>query len=271
MTNRNPIPIYFLMITLTGVIANAQSKAGQSGSSTKVNQSQVVVAGHATSKTLTSGKVYNSTDNQKRTVLKPNESISSTNTQAYTDVKQQQKTIAGEKLTKDVVATPKSKNELNNTGRTNGKGTATHKPGVRLPVFIPPPPPTVPIGSISGLIGAPIAVLSEEDLKKRATELALQVVDLKKEFASKETRADEKRKRSTLFASLYTEGVVSRRELEASQHEDVEASEQLKIARDKLETAHKEQVEIDSQLKKLAKRAENKPSKSVKTNQRKKL
>lgn len=267
MMNRNPIPIYFVMITLIGVNASAQTKVDQKRSGTKVNQSQVAVSGNAPYKTIASGKTYSSTDNRKQTVLKPSVSISSPSTQNNTDVKLQQNTIAGEKHSKTVVVTSKSKIESSNSDRTNGKGATNHKPGARLPVFIPPPPPTVPIGSISGLIGAPIAVLSAEDLKKRATELALQIADLKKEFTSKETRADEKRKRSTLFASLYTEGVVSRRELEASQHEDLEASEELKMARDKLETLHKEQVEIDTQLKKLAKRTENKPSKTISKNE----
>ncbi|GEM_PF-3038788 len=122
------------------------------------------------------------------------------------------------------------------------------------PLLIPPPPPTLPgPGMFSGLAGAPVELMSPAELKRRQKDLAAEVSTAGKELSDKEAAADEMRKRSTLFASLYTEGVVSRKELEASQKEDAAAQDSLKAARARVETLVHEQAAIKARLDKLAK------------------
>lgn len=135
----------------------------------------------------------------------------------------------------------------------------SHSPGM----LVPPPPPTLPIaGQLSGFTGVPIELLSEADLKRRQKELADELAAGKKEIEDKEKNADEKRQRSTLFASLYTEGVVSRRELEQSQREDSQAQAELKSARQKIEDLEHIQSEVATCLKKIAKRPASRASKT---------
>lgn len=131
---------------------------------------------------------------------------------------------------------------------------ATKKEERRSALFIPPPPPTIPASgqlSLPAGGGAPIEFMSESELKKRQTELNEELSDKKKEVAIQEKGADDKRQRSTLFASLYTEGVVSRRELEASQHDDIQAQDDLRTVRRSLDDLRYQLSEIDARLKRI--------------------
>jgi hypothetical protein len=271
--NKKCFSICFLMITLTGTDAGAQSKTEQDFTKPSAIVQRTALSVGRTSNSQSQPRIQVCVDNRRLTVSQTNSAVSKPNVKASTTVaKTQQGTNPGVKLHSGEISSDKDKKrQTNPTGVSieQPESSKTRKSGARLPVFIPPPPPTVPIGSIPGLIGAPIGLLSAEELKKRAVELAGQITELSKELASLESRADEKRKRSTLFASLYTEGVVSRRELEASQHEDSEASAELKTGRNKLATLQKEQTELESQLRKLVKRTDSKASRAAKKSERK--
>lgn len=89
---------------------------------------------------------------------------------------------------------------------------------------MPPPPPTVPtmLGSSSdfGIYGGmPIELLSKEALKDRVKEISIQYKDACRELEDHNQQKEEKLQRAQEFEGLYKEGVVSRRELEASQRE----------------------------------------------------
>jgi hypothetical protein len=131
---------------------------------------------------------------------------------------------------------------------------STHHSSKSHNLFIPPPPPTVPIsGELSPLTGVPVDFMSPADLKRREQELQTELAQTKKDIELGEKTADEKRQRSTLFASLYTEGVVSRRELETSQEEDSDSQNKLRVIRQKLDDVQFELKQLDARLKKLAK------------------
>jgi len=117
--------------------------------------------------------------------------------------------------------------------------------------MVPPPPPVVPvIGQLSS--GLPVELLSADELKKRREEVLGQISSARSLVEQQGKVADERRQRSNLFASLYTEGVVSRRELEAAQTDDTKADEDLNEAKRKLGDLEKDISRIDAQLKKLA-------------------
>ncbi|MBU6450819.1 MAG: hypothetical protein KGS72_03505 [Cyanobacteria bacterium REEB67] len=89
--------------------------------------------------------------------------------------------------------------------------------------FVPPPPPTTPtmlgdadFGMYSGM---PVEMLSKEALKDRAKEISIQYKDASRELEDRSREKEEKIQRAKEFEGLFQEGVVSKRELEASQRE----------------------------------------------------
>src|SRR5208283_700888 len=98
--------------------------------------------------------------------------------------------------------------------------------------FVPPPPPNTPttMGDATdfGFYGGmPIEMLSKEALKDRAKEISIQYKDACRELEDHSSQKDEKIQRAAEFEGLYKEGVVSRRELEASQKEASEINSDL--------------------------------------------
>lgn len=141
-------------------------------------------------------------------------------------------------------------------GEKSGEKTRQTAKGRNTATLIPPPPPTVPYaGTLSGSAGLPVELLSPADLKQRKEELEKQLSTARKLAEDQEKLADETRQRSNLFASLYSEGVVSRRELENSQKEDARADDELKTARQKVSEIEHDLERVNGQLKKLEEKA----------------
>jgi len=98
--------------------------------------------------------------------------------------------------------------------------------------FVPPPPPTTPTmlgdGSDFGFYsGMPIEMLSREGLKDKAKEISIQYKDACRELEDHSKQKEEKIERAKEFEGLFNEGVVSRRELEASQKEAAEVNSDI--------------------------------------------
>ncbi len=142
-------------------------------------------------------------------------------------------------------------------GSKPGPAAKTRRSGSNF--FVPPPPPTIPAApGMGGASGVPASLLSKSDLAKRQKELTGMLVAAHGDVEAKEKDADSKRQRSTLFASLYTEGVVSRHELEICQHEDKDAVAELRTAHQKADQLQSDLTETEACLSKLAKSAKPK-------------
>ncbi|HEY9867852.1 MAG TPA: hypothetical protein V6D08_01485 [Candidatus Obscuribacterales bacterium] len=120
-------------------------------------------------------------------------------------------------------------------------------------VLVPPPPPAIPAGGqLTFLSGTPVEFLSESDLKRHKEQLDLNLSRARQQADEQERLLKEKVQRAELFASLYKEGVVSRRELENSQREVGRSEGDLTDARLKVTDLERDMQRIDERLKQLA-------------------
>lgn len=111
------------------------------------------------------------------------------------------------------------------------KPTKKHEDKVSTSKLVPPPPPNTPSlmidPSMPALMGMPVEYLGKESLKDREKEISLQYKDAAAELASRKAQSAEKLERARDFEALYTEGVVSRRELEQSKRDAADASAEI--------------------------------------------
>jgi hypothetical protein len=132
---------------------------------------------------------------------------------------------------KDTAAKPGS-------AKTTKAGISEKKSGARVKAvargthFVPPPPPSTPtlMGDSTdfGFYGGmPVEMLSKDALKDRAKEISIQYKDACRELEDHSRQKQEKIQRAADFEGLYKEGVVSRRELEASQKEAAEVNSDI--------------------------------------------
>lgn len=150
------------------------------------------------------------------------------------------------------------------TQEPTSKASKQHRSRQAELILIPPPPPAVPVAGVTNGGSLSLAPLTLAELKARQADLNKELAAVRKHVEQVEKHADDKRQRSTLFATLYTEGVVSRRELEAAQKEDSDAQTDLSSVKNHLDSLRKEIDETDSTLTRLAKSA---PGKGFKTSQ----
>jgi hypothetical protein len=123
--------------------------------------------------------------------------------------------------------------------------------------MVPPPPPNTPsmlsdpsmmgLGMGYGAYGMQVEYMSREALKDRVKELSIQVKDASAEFENRKRLKTEREARAKSFEQLYTEGVVSRRELENSQREATDSTDEV------LRLEHKYK-ELSSLLERVNKR-----------------
>lgn len=112
---------------------------------------------------------------------------------------------------------------------------AKTKPRVPRPSMVPPPPPNTPSmlsdPSLMGLgysaYGMQVEYMSREALKDRVKEITIQFKDASSELENRKRLKTEREARAKSFEQLFTEGVVSRRELETSQREATDSSDEV--------------------------------------------
>ncbi len=112
---------------------------------------------------------------------------------------------------------------------------AKTKPRVSRPSMVPPPPPNTPSmlsdPSLMGLgysaYGMQVEYMSREALKDRVKEITIQFKDASSELENRKRLKTEREARAKSFEQLFTEGVVSRRELETSQREATDSSDEV--------------------------------------------
>ncbi len=131
--------------------------------------------------------------------------------------------------------------------------------------LVPPPPPVVPIGMDAlGMYGQPVDYLSIKELEGRKKELAARFNELDSIVGDGIRRIRERKEHAELFESLYQEGVVSRKELEAAKREAGDIDRDLKFKQDELESVKISMKAVNNRLAVL-KKAEEKLNASKKS------
>lgn len=132
-------------------------------------------------------------------------------------------------------------------------------------VLIPPPPPVVPTLSSEGLISGQAGLLfvGEGIEFMPASELAIikaktmqEEQKLKRVLDELTTQTAEKSQRASTFESLYSQGVVSRKELEACKKESLQCKQEMEetkqallLVESKSKRIEKRQQELDAKQK----------------------
>lgn len=142
-------------------------------------------------------------------------------------------------------------------GRTNAstlaKGKAIAKPSSVKPVpgkLIPPPPPVVPLlsGMPSGFTDL-MELMSIEELTDLQEKTAAELARLTKRYEYAEQECREAGRRSVAFDGLYSEGVVSRRELQMAKRESARLEDEVAGMRDAKDELEEKLSRIKSRLK----------------------
>jgi hypothetical protein len=146
---------------------------------------------------------------------------------------------------------------------TPEKKTASGKPKKTVSAprlnngLVPPPPPVMPIGMDAlGMYGAPVDYLSLKELEGRKKELTARFNELNSIVGDGERQIKERKDKAELFESLYQEGVVSRRELEAAKREAGEIDRDLKFKLDEFESVKISMKAVNNRLAMLKKQEE---------------
>lgn len=106
----------------------------------------------------------------------------------------------------------------------------------------------------------PIEMLSAGDLKKQREQTAGELERARRAESQHQSGHKEKRQRADLFASLYKEGVVSRRELESAEREAQQSEIELTDARLKAADLEADLQKLDSHLQRLSAQGRKAPA-----------
>ncbi|HEY9733212.1 MAG TPA: hypothetical protein V6C89_14940 [Drouetiella sp.] len=128
---------------------------------------------------------------------------------------------------------------------------ARHTPEPRLGLVPPPPPDTPTMFAGDGIFpgfGMP-DFNNPAALAGRRKDIASQLASAKKLLVDKEQRTKELKEKATQFEQLFSEGVISRRELESAQKDAVSAAAELNDARTQTVAYQNAMSRLDDRLK----------------------
>lgn len=136
----------------------------------------------------------------------------------------------------------------------------SHKHHSTAPVLVPPPPPDTPamIGGPDGYATSfmfPLETMNPARLKEKRKELQTELDKAKANAKDRQDRAGEKKARAVQFEQLFSEGVVSRKELEAAQKEAKDVEIDVDDANSNLTKVESLLKRVDEKLKKIEKSA----------------
>jgi capsule polysaccharide export protein KpsE/RkpR len=125
--------------------------------------------------------------------------------------------------------------------------------------LIPPPPPIIPGGSyVLDGIGAPVDFMSVAELKSQKEQLTKLVEQANKKVQDRKSDLDSVKDRATQFESLYTEGVVSKKELETATSGISGAQESATYAANDLSQLQLQLTQVNTRLARLASKSTSK-------------
>jgi hypothetical protein len=128
---------------------------------------------------------------------------------------------------------------------------AKHNPEPRVGLVPPPPPDTPTMFAGDGIFpgfGMP-DFNNPAVLAGRRKDIASQLASAKKLLADKEQRTKELKDKATQFEQLFSEGVISRRELESAQKDAVSAAAELNDARTQTVAYQNAMSRLDDRMK----------------------
>jgi hypothetical protein len=135
------------------------------------------------------------------------------------------------------------------------------------PNLVPPPPPGAYLGSPMDFMSPGMMVQPEyqspAQLKQSLLDVTDQLTRASKALDDKKTSDQEKKDRAKQFVSLYSEGVISKRELETAQSDATSLEDVIKDLQAKVEMLKQNKASVELALKKLNKSA--KPAKESKS------
>lgn len=156
------------------------------------------------------------------------------------------------------------------TNVKSGKAAVT-KPGttkrkVAVERLVPPPPPSIP-----GVLATPhmvpgfevIEFVSHDELIELCERTTADWERASKKLALTKKQAEEKKKRAQSFETLYSEGVVSRRELESAQHEAASTGDDLSEQEQRVADLDIKLKRINSKLKTFPAKKKTETAKKV--------
>ena len=144
-----------------------------------------------------------------------------------------------------------------------GDKTAEHSTKVTKRPFtgnlVPPPPPDTP--TLLGIPGGDYTssmsnfeFMSLDAMKDRQKQLNIQLVDAQAELKSRESDATETKTKAKQFDMLYSEGVISKRELEMAQKDAGEVDARISRSKIRVEDLQANLTRLSERLKDQEKR-----------------
>ncbi len=136
------------------------------------------------------------------------------------------------------LAIPTNRQQATNQKTKSNIGEShTKKPTAPL---VPPPPPDTPalIEAPDGLFGSlpSFELMSLDAMKDKQKELTSQLNDAQQELKQRQEDADATKGKAKQFEALYTEGVISKRELEVAQKDATEVDRKIDQAKMRIRT-----------------------------------
>lgn len=172
------------------------------------------------------------------------------------------------------VSAPDSKGSVQGHG-ANHKTASSAGGSARL---VPPPPPSVPttgemgmpgMGTTMIFVGENIDYMSAADLRDLKERTAREIKRFRRDVEDSVSAAAEKQQRAGSFDQLFAEGVISRRELEASKHESEKANQELSDKKQSLTMLEQKHARIEQRLAFLNKSQKSANSSVLKKRSRK--
>jgi hypothetical protein len=165
------------------------------------------------------------------------------------------------KLNKDSLPTNLDKTKLNKDVQSNRKKTG--QSSNRTPVLVPPPPPeqaSLLDWSNIGNMNESFNLFNEEELKQKLANLRKETINAQLALEETNTEMAEAKDKAERFVSLYSEGVVSRKELEVAKKQVSEKERSSQEKKGKVEDLKAQENAILRRLASLKKTYKGKQS-----------
>jgi hypothetical protein len=259
----------YMLCTCTATLAGSQAQTAKPKGEDKKSEVAAATTKTATSssapgkeklKGANSDEKKESKDTKTAPQLKNAGKPASLELQKDTSAKSEIKKVESKPDTKGDAAkrsTLDSQDKETKTPKTETAKTS-HKHHGTTPVLVPPPPPDTPamIGGPDGYATSfmfPIETMNPARLKEKRKELQTELDKAKANAKDRQDRAGEKKARALQFEQLFSEGVVSRKELEAAQKEAKDVEIDVDDANSNLTKVENLLKRVDEKLKKIEK------------------
>jgi hypothetical protein len=201
--------------------------------------------------------------NTKSAAIKPAPAVKTAETKpASTSKTAVIKPAPAAKTAQEKKETDKSKTAKGEGQKETGRAEHVREQRIIRAGLVPPPPPETPavLSAPDGSNGfymmqgfLPVETLSPDALRARQKQLTSQLQNVKDILKDRQSRLSDKTDRAKQFDGLYQEGVISRRELEASQEDIKTAQRDFDDAKSRVDDLQMALNRVSDKLKAIAK------------------